>query len=182
MGRQRVGGEASKRLPWVAGCAVLIALVASCAINAPDTSIDGQESQDEHLSSYGARAEFDETVQSLEWPVGVTTPVWNQGDDPNMNYGKGTGEIDALMVWNCVWGREWLLLHDSGKDSEAQARALETFVSFADKEGFRLYFAEDLQEFVSDYFDKAKLGDPAPARKDLELNCIEGYAPSDPVK
>ena len=113
--------------------------------------------------------EYDAVVAELEWPPGSTPPA-RSDEMEGASYQVGVGASDAVMAWNCAWGRAWLDARQS--DPAAAERALTMYASIVDRPEFQEYFdPESAQPAIRGIIEDAQLGDPSGVENDVSANC-----------
>ncbi|WP_277207509.1 hypothetical protein [Isoptericola croceus] len=114
--------------------------------------------------------EYRSTLETLDVPEGAEMPDRPRLVDETGSFQKGYGEVEAVMVWNCVWGREWL--EQRGQDEAAATHALEMYARIVETDAFaRSFDPESAQPVVRGIIEKAQLGDPSGVQQDVEANC-----------
>ncbi len=150
----------------VSGCLLL----ASCSSD----EAPGQASSaaaEELISQDDIVAEYDAVVAELEWPEGYTPPPRRE-DEAGWSYQVGVGATDAVMVWNCVWGKAWLDARDS--DPAAAEHALTMYAAILERPEFKQHFdPESAQPVVRGIIEDARLGDPSGVQQDVSVNCSD---------
>jgi hypothetical protein len=140
-------------------------VISGCSAGAAPAT-DGS---DEFLDKTGATDEYDTVVAELEWPPGVTPPA-RSDEMSGASYQVGVGATDAIMAWNCAWGREWLETREG--DPGAAEHALSMYASIVDRPEFVQYFDPDsAQPVVRGIIEEAQLGDPSGVQQDVSINC-----------
>ena len=66
--------------------------------------------------------EFLATIDSLNWPDGVTLPDKLEGEDTGASFQVGYGETRASYLWEYSWMKEWLDTYNT--DPERAENAL----------------------------------------------------------
>ncbi|QGQ18500.1 hypothetical protein GC089_03570 [Cellulomonas sp. JZ18] len=149
------------------GASVLLASCSSAA--APDGGSGA--AGDELLGQDAVVAEYDAVVAELEWPEGYTPPPRRE-DEAGWSYQAGVGATDAVMVWNCAWGRAWLEARES--DPAAAGHALTMYAAILDRPEFTQHFDPDsAQPVVRGIIEDARLGDPSGVQRDVSTNCSD---------
>lgn len=154
---------------------VLVALVclalASCSSPDDDRSEAEAGASQQLVDKRGVTAEYEATAAELEWPPGVTPPE-RPDDEEGGSYQVGVGATDAVMAWNCAWGREWLKVRDS--DPAAAEHALHMYAAFLERPEFLQHFdPQSAQPVVRGIVEDAELGDPSGVQQDVSANCPE---------
>ena len=67
--------------------------------------------------------EYLATIDSLNWPDGVTLPDKLEGEDTGASFQVGYGETRASYLWEYSWMKEWLDTYNT--DPERAENALE---------------------------------------------------------
>lgn len=143
-------------------------LLTSCSAGAPPegvSTVAGEElvGEDEIV------AEYETVVAELEWPQGYTPPP-RRDDGDGWSYQAGVGATDAVMAWNCAWGRAWLDAREG--EPAAAEHALEMYASILDRPEFQQHFdPESAQPVVKGIVEDARLGDPSGVQRDVSANC-----------
>lgn len=126
------------------------------------------ESGTRFLDYDGMVQEFLQTQEDLVYPPGhAKEPPPPQGDSGQFQ--EGWGESMATQEWNCSWGNRWV--ETAGVDPDGSSEAFSMYEQLLRTRTFERSFDAELQAFIRDTIDKARLGDTAPLRDDIEANC-----------
>lgn len=161
------------------GYASLVALLASmagCGSHVPPGAGDnsGPTTETKTVSWYGYAEEYRATGKSLTMPKGVPFP-----SAPPMSLGSsddfevGLGATDAVIVWNCAWGRSFL---KAPEGSKAKAHALKMFTKIKDTASWRVGFDDGSRQITLDAVASARLGDVSELRDVLDGQCPRSRA------
>lgn len=159
---------------WSAFCASMVAVVAlaGCSDSPPegagDTSIEVKNSR---LVNYeGYAAEFRERGAELEMPDGVDFPQDPpMGPESSGSWEKGTGSSDAVLEWNCAWGRAAL----AADDAQAKEHALDMFISMEKTAEWDNVFDDHGRTIMRDAVSAARLGDESRFTSIVTAGCPE---------
>lgn len=156
------------RSAWPALLVLAALTVAGCSSpGAPQDPAPG--SADQLVGKAETNKEYSDVVAELEWPPDVAPP--ERSDDlEGASYQVGVGATDAVMAWNCAWGRAWLEARES--DPAAAEHALAVYASIVDRPEFQQYFdPQSAQPVVRGIIEDAQLGDPSGVQRDVAANC-----------
>ena len=90
--------------------------------------------------------EYLATIDSLNWPDGITLPDKLEDEDTGASFQVGYGETRASYLWEYSWMKEWL----------------DTYNTDPERAATRNYLRENI--------DKAKLGDPSGFTESIRAN------------
>lgn len=134
----------------------------------PTENGEGTQTFEDHSSAVD---EYNETAETLELPEGIQFPEPRFADERGL-YQSGYGAGEAVLVWNCAWGREYL--EQRGVDDAAAAVALDKFAAIMDTETFKnTYDPVSAQPLFKKAVANAELGDPS-----LIQSLVDGGCPA----
>lgn len=119
--------------------------------------------------STSAIDEYKAAAKTHLLPEGQTYP------DPSFaksgdTYESGYGTSEALTVWFCAWGKQYLATQ--GVDSATASTSLGEFEKFLSTETFKQYYdADSAQPLFKSAVEKAKLGDPSGIQTIIDGSC-----------
>lgn len=113
--------------------------------------------------------EYLTTIESLNWPEGVTPPDALEGEDTGASFQIGYGDTKASNLWEYSWMQEWLDTYNT--DSERAAKALAELEKAFDMPYMGTDRCDDAtRKYLRDNIDKAKLGDPSGFTECIQAN------------
>lgn len=113
--------------------------------------------------------EYLTTIESLNWPEGVTLPDTLEGEDTGASFQVGYGDTRASNLWEYTWMKEWLDTYNT--DSERAAKALEELEKAFDMPYMGTDRCDDAtRNYLRSNIDKAKLGDPSGFNECIQAN------------
>jgi len=123
------------------------------------------------LDLQGMINEYQKAAQNLELPEGYSYPKNPfENEEDGGFYEQGSGENDAVFLWNCAWGKEWL--NTRGVDEERAAEAFAIYASVRDTDTYkRAWDPESIQEPFEAALEAAQLGDASAIQEDIMINC-----------
>ena len=130
---------------------LLVIMLAGCS-----TSSDSDTNERGFTDFATIEEEYLTTIESLNWPEGVTPPDALEGEDTGASFQIGYGDTKASNLWEYSWMQEWLDTYNT--DSERAAKAL------ADR------CDDATRKYLRDNIDKAKLGDPSGFTECIQAN------------
>ncbi len=142
----------------VVATAIMVVLLSGCASDvseeAPPSGLE--QTFEEHSSAVD---EYLAAQEAYQLPVGQSWPEPRFTDESG-SYESGYGESEAVLVWNCAWGREYLARR--GDDPAAATAALEQFAALTETEAYDVYFDPvSVHPVIESAIENAQLGDPA---------------------
>ena len=96
---------------------LLVIMLAGCS-----TSSDSDTNERGFTDFATIEEEYLTTIESLNWPEGVTPPDALEGEDTGASFQIGYGDTKASNLWEYSWMQEWLDTYNT--DSERAAKAL----------------------------------------------------------
>lgn len=96
---------------------LLVIMLAGCS-----TSSDSDTNTRGFTDFATIEEEYLTTIESLNWPEGVTLPDALEGEDTGASFQIGYGDTRASNLWEYSWMQEWLDTYNT--DSERAAKAL----------------------------------------------------------
>ena len=75
----------------------------------------------------------------------------------------------AESQWVCAWEKEWVQAY--GTDSEASEAAIKQLKAFPMMDEYKNQYGSELKGYFDQILLRAQLGDAAPMRKEVEVNC-----------
>jgi hypothetical protein len=157
-------------LAALAGCSGTGGAVPSrpvAARSAPGGPVKPTDSQFNGIE--GVRQEYLAASRKYQLPAGYTYPA-SPFDDTSGSYQEGYGASQAVHVWNCSWGKEFLKY--KGQDQKRSAAALETYAAVRNTDTYRRFWdPQSMQVPFEASIQAAQLGDPSAIEKDIEANC-----------
>ena len=104
--------------------------------------------------------EYLATIDSLNWPDGITLPDKLEDEDTGASFQVGYGETRASYLWEYSWMKEWLDTYNT--DPERAEKALEELEKAFDMPYMGIDRCDDAtRNYLRENIDKAKLGDPS---------------------
>ena len=150
----------------VLAAVAVVAAMTGCTPEPPETETIPEQNFDDHSS---ALEEYEAAAAEYELPAGQTYPP-APFDDESGIYETGYGESVVVTLWNCAWGREYLLLR--GENAEAASAALEQYASLMETEAYDLYYdPASVHPVFESAIENARLGDPALVQSLVEGGC-----------
>ena len=102
--------------------------------------------------------EYLATIDSLNWPDGITLPDKLEDEDTGASFQVGYGETRASYLWEYSWMKEWLDTYNT--DPERAEKALEELEKAFDMPYMGIDRCDDAtRNYLRENIDKAKLGD-----------------------
>lgn len=156
--------------PAMVPLVVLPLLLAGCATSAPEGA-DEESHETSFLDYDGMVAEYTQTAQTLSLPEGYSFPA-EPFERTDELYQQGFGATQAVFIWNCDWGREWLAVR--GVDETAAAHAFEMYASVTETDTYKQSWDPvSIQVPFEAALEAAELGDASQIQADLTTNCPE---------
>lgn len=143
-------------------------LLVCLVLSACGSALSSGEGSDQFLNYDGMVEEFKNTQVELGYPDSAEKSSPPPRGDSGM-FQEGWGASLATQDWNCAWGERWLEVN--GADETAAAEAFEMYSAIVDTPAFKTNFDPSLQDHIRDIIEKARLGDIAELREDIEANC-----------
>lgn len=147
---------------------VLPPLLAGCA-SAPPDAVDDESHETTILDYDGTVAEYAQTAETLQLPDGQEYPD-APFDRTDELYQQGFGRNQAVYIWNCAWGREWLAVR--GIDEEKAAHAFTMYGSVRETDTYQeSWDPASMQVPFEAALEAAELGDASQIQADVTANC-----------
>ena len=109
------------------------------------------------------------TIDSLNWPDGITLPDKLEDEDTGASFQVGYGETRASYLWEYSWMKEWLDTYNT--DPERAEKALEELEKAFDMPYMGIDRCDDAtRNYLRENIDKAKLGDPSGFTESIRAN------------
>jgi hypothetical protein len=115
--------------------------------------------------------EYQEAQAALPLPSGSSWPAGAFGSSDNDTFGKGVGQEQAEMVWECAWEGVYLA---APAGSAARGSALTELDKVKQTFTYRSGFDDASRAYKDANLSKASLGDPSGIKNDYTANCAEG--------
>lgn len=130
-----------------------------------DTTSDSRGFTDfEHIEE-----EYLATIDSLNWPDGITLPDKLEDEDTGASFQVGYGETRASYLWEYSWMKEWLDTYNT--NPERAEKALEELEKAFDMPYMGIDRCDDAtRNYLRENIDKAKLGDPSGFTESIRAN------------
>ena len=113
--------------------------------------------------------EYLATIDSLNWPDGITLPDKLEDEDTGASFQVGYGETRASYLWEYSWMKEWLDTYNT--DPERAEKALEELEKAFDMPYMGIDRCDDAtRNYLRENIDKAKLGDPSGFTESIRAN------------
>lgn len=142
----------------------LVLMLAGCS-----TSPDSDTNTSGFTDFATIEEEYLTTIESLNWPEGVTLPDTLEGEDTGASFQVGYGDTRASNLWEYTWMKEWLDTYNT--DSERAAKALEELEKAFDMPYMGTDRCDDAtRNYLRSNIDKAKLGDPSGFTECIQAN------------
>ena len=143
---------------------LLVIMLAGCS-----TSSDSDTNERGFTDFATIEEEYLTTIESLNWPEGVTPPDALEGEDTGASFQIGYGDTKASNLWEYSWMQEWLDTYNT--DSERAAKALAELEKAFDMPYMGTDRCDDAtRKYLRDNIDKAKLGDPSGFTECIQAN------------
>jgi hypothetical protein len=136
---------------------ILVTLLSGCS---PEVSNDDLPAGVEQTLQARSSAvdEYREAQEVYELPEGQSWPEPRFTDEGG-SYESGYGESEAVLVWNCAWGREYLVRRADGP--VVAAHALEQFAALTETDAYQSFFDPvSVHPVIEGAIENARLGDP----------------------
>ena len=105
----------------------------------------------------------------IDWPDGITLPDNLEDEDTGASFQVGYGETRASYLWEYSWMKEWLDTYNT--DPERAEKALEELEKAFDMPYMGIDRCDDAtRNYLREYIDKAKLGDPSGFTESIRAN------------
>ena len=143
---------------------LLVIMLAGCS-----TSSDSDTNERGFTDFATIEEEYLTTIESLNWPEGVTPPDALEGEDTGASFQIGYGDTKASNLWEYSWMQEWLDTYNT--DSERAAKTLAELEKAFDMPYMGTDRCDDAtRKYLRDNIDKAKLGDPSGFTECIQAN------------
>ena len=97
---------------------LLVIMLAGCS-----TSSDSDTNTRGFTDFATIEEEYLTTIESLNWPEGVTPPDALEGEDTGASFQIGYGDTKASNLWEYSWMQEWLDTYNTNPERAAKALA-----------------------------------------------------------
>lgn len=154
--------------------AIIVAVAATaCSAQPPTVPIRPSSSPTANGDSFnsvkGASEEYVQATKKYELPPGYVYPA-SPFSEGSGDYQAGYGTQEAVIFWNCSWGKQYL--QDEAKNAPEAAADLDRYASVEDTETYKKYWdPQSVQSYIVASIASAKLGDPSAIERNVSINC-----------